>query len=233
VQLRSTQSGSPSAAATETGAGSAGEIGPESPAATERRDILGAVFDLKKKFRTRRIFMEKRLVAVLVLAGSFLMAAPQVKAQAPAAQQPMASSQSSQGISDQDIALMRADIRSQKKQLIAQNLKLSDAQATKFWPIYDQYTAELAKVIDEKYALIKQYASTWGTMTDEQAAGYIARLLQVDVRVGQLRVKYLPIVQQALPGKLTATFFQMDRRLSEMIDLQLASQIPLAQSQGQ
>jgi hypothetical protein len=177
--------------------------------------------------------MEKRLAAVLVLAGSCLLAGPQVKAQAAAAQQPMASSQGSQGISDQDIALMRADIRSQKKQIVAQNLKLSDTQATKFWPLYDQYTAELAKINDDKYMLIKQYADTWGTMTDEQAAGYIARLLQVDARVGQLRIKYLPIVRQALPGKAAATFFQMDRRLSEMIDLQLASQIPLAQSQGQ
>jgi hypothetical protein len=36
---------------------------------------------------------------------------------------------------------------------------------------------------------------------------------------------------QVLPGKLVATFFQIDRRLQMMVDLQLMSQLPLIQSQ--
>jgi hypothetical protein len=56
---------------------------------------------------------------------------------------------------------MRKDIRSQKKQLVAQNLKLTDAEATKFWPIYDRYTAELVKINDKKYATIQEYADLW------------------------------------------------------------------------
>jgi hypothetical protein len=38
----------------------------------------------------------------------------------------------------------------------------------------------------------------------------------------------VPVVTQALPGKKAATFSQLDRRLSMMVDLQLFSQIPLA-----
>jgi len=59
-------------------------------------------------------------------------------------------------ISDQDIALMRQDIRSHKKQLVAQSLTLTDAEATRFWPIYDRYVAELIKINDKKFALIQQ-----------------------------------------------------------------------------
>ena len=36
------------------------------------------------------------------------------------------------------------------------------------------------------------------------------------------------VVSQVLPGKKAATFFQLDRRLNMIIDLQLFSQIPLA-----
>src|SRR5579864_3113212 len=61
-------------------------------------------------------------------------------------------------INSQDLGLMRKDIRSQKRQLVAQNLKLTDAEATKFWPIYDRYTAELVKINDKKYATIQEYA---------------------------------------------------------------------------
>jgi hypothetical protein len=35
-------------------------------------------------------------------------------------------------------------------------------------------------------------------------------------------------MSQILPGKKTATFFQLERRLCLMVDLQLFSQIPLA-----
>jgi len=41
----------------------------------------------------------------------------------------------------------------------------------------------------------------------------------------------VPIVNQVLPGKKTATFFQMERRIEGLMDVQLASQIPLVQDQ--
>jgi hypothetical protein len=90
--------------------------------------------------------VNKKRVAVLVLVGACFLPGSQVKAQTAAAQQPAASSEGSQVVTDQDIALMRADIRSAKKQLIAENLKLTDAEATKFWPIYDKYASELRKI---------------------------------------------------------------------------------------
>jgi len=142
-----------------------------------------------------------------------------------------AASQSSQTLRDQDIDLLRKDIRSKKKQLIAANLKLTDAEATKFWPVYDQYTADLVKINDDKYALMKDYADAWGTMTDAQAEGLTKRALAVDDQVTQLRIRYVPIFLRVLPGTKTATFFQLDRRIQAMIDLQLSSQFPLVQAQ--
>jgi hypothetical protein len=179
---------------------------------------------------TRRIFVNKKIAALTVLAGACFAYGP--RAQAQATSKPASSSASdSQKVTDQDIQLLRQDIRSKKKQLIAANLKLTDAEATKFWPVYDQYTAELTKISDEKVALIKEYASEWGTITNEQASSLIKRSLAVDEQVAQLRIKYLPIFSQVVPGKTVATFFQYDRRLQSIIDLQLASQIPVVQDQ--
>ncbi len=135
-------------------------------------------------------------------------------------------------MSEQDIKLFREDIRSKKKQLIAANLTLTDAEATKFWPIYDQYTAELVAINNAKYAALKEYADKWGTMTDDQALALINRSLDVDKSVAQLRIKYVPIFQKAIPGTKVATFFQLDRRLQMLIDAQLASHLPLVQDQN-
>ncbi len=130
---------------------------------------------------------------------------------------------------DQQVELMRKDVRSQKKQIIAANLKLTDQEAEKFWPVYDRYTAELVKINDTKYALIKQYAQSWDTMTDAQADQSAKDWLQFDQSVTQLRLKYLPIFRNVISGKNTALFFQLDRRMVNMIDLKVASILPLVQ----
>jgi len=128
---------------------------------------------------------------------------------------------------DQYIDLLRKDVRSMKKQVIAANLDLTDDEAVKFWPIYDQYTAELAKIVDTKVALIKDYARNYTTMTDEQAETYVKGRAAVDESVNHLRLKYYPAFRRVLPGKTAAKFFQIEWRVSLLIDLQLASQIPL------
>jgi hypothetical protein len=142
-----------------------------------------------------------------------------------------ANAQDNAQIKDQDIQLLRQDLRSRKKQIVAANLNLTDDQATKFWPVYDQYIAEQIKIHDQKYAIIKEFATSWGTITDTQATDLTKRALEVDDQVAQLRIKYVPNFMTVLPGKLVATFFQIDRRLQMMVDLQLMSQLPLIQAQ--
>jgi hypothetical protein len=167
----------------------------------------------------RSYFLTVSMATVMVLTS---VSVRQVQAQAPA----NASGQSSV---DQDIDLMRKDVRSQKKQIIAANLQLTDAEAVKFWPLYDQYTAELVKINDSKYAAIKDYATNYDTMTDDKALSLTRQILGVDQSVAQLRQKYVPIVSKVISGKKTALFFQLDRRLTALIDLQLASAIPMVQ----
>jgi hypothetical protein len=142
--------------------------------------------------------------------------------------QAASSDQKAQGSTDQDIELLRKDIRSQKKQIVAANMNLTDKEATQFWPIYDQYTADLIKINDKKYAVVKEFAQNYDTLTDEQAERLTQQALEVDASVTQLRLRYRPLFQKVLAGKKTALFFQIDRRLVMLIDLQLSSQMPLA-----
>jgi hypothetical protein len=131
-------------------------------------------------------------------------------------------------VTDEDIALLRKDVRAMKMQVIGQNMSLSDTEAQKFWPIYKHYADDLHEVHNAKYALLKQYAETWSTMTDQDALIYVRHWMEVDEEAQALRLKYVPVVTQALPGKKAATFFQLERKLCMMVDLQLFSQIPLA-----
>ena len=69
-------------------------------------------------------------------------------------------------------------------------------------------------------------------MTNEQALSLLNRALALDEQITQLRMKYVPIINKVLPGTKTATFFQMDRRITTLLDLQLAAEIPLVQQQN-
>lgn len=138
---------------------------------------------------------------------------------------------SSHGISNQDLNLLRQDLRAKRKQLIAANLKLTEAEAAKFWPVYDQYIKELIAINDKKFALIQQYADNFGKMTDFESLLFIRNWLDSDIAATELRQKYVPIVSKVLDGKKTATFFQLDRRIAMMLELQVSSQMPLVQDQ--
>ncbi len=128
---------------------------------------------------------------------------------------------------ERDLALLRRDLRSDKKKLIALNVPLTETEATKFWPVYDQYEGEMQKVYDDFYSLIKEYAANQKTLTDAQASSIINRWAALQVQQAQTRQKYIPIVEKVIPSRKAALFFQVDRRLYELMDLQVASQIPL------
>ena len=131
--------------------------------------------------------------------------------------------------SDQELQLLKKDLRSKRKQIIAANMNLTEQEAEKFWPVYDQYTAELSKINDQKLTLIEEYILTYNanSISDEQAESYVKRWAAIDEATNQLRTKYFPIFHRVLSGKSTALFFQMDHRLALMIDIQLTSQMPI------
>ena len=130
---------------------------------------------------------------------------------------------------DDFIELLRKDVRSQKKQIIAENMDLSDAEAEKFWPVYDQYAAELSRIYDTNIALLNDYAENYSSMTGEQAETYIRKRAEVEHSIMQLRLKYMPAFRKVLSGRETALFYQLDWRLGLAIDVELVQVPPINQ----
>src|SRR5262249_19666150 len=147
----------------------------------------------------------KKLIAVVLIGGSWMLSGATARAQTIPPEQ----STTHHVISDQDLNLLRKDLRSRRKQLNAANLKLTDTEAAKFWPVYDQYTTELIAINGKKFGLIQEYADNWGKLTNEKSLLFIRQWLDMDIAIAQLRQKYVPIVTKVLDGKKTATFFQL------------------------
>lgn len=163
-------------------------------------------------------------VSLLLSNISFAQDAEQVAQPAKQIAQP---APSSAGL-DEQIALMRLDLRSNRKKVIAANMKLAPDEGRWFWPIYEEYVNDLVQINKTKYDLIKEYLQN-ENMTDERANTLPKRWEEVDESVVQLRLKYIPIFRKVLSAKGAAMFFQLDRRVQMMIDLQLLSSLPLVQ----
>jgi len=128
---------------------------------------------------------------------------------------------------DPDVDSVRAGIRAKRKQIVAANLPLTDAEAAKFWPVYDRYIGDTIKVNDVRFALIKEYAQNYSNMTDDQADSFIKRWVSLDSDNTQLRLQYIPEFEKVISNKKTAMFFQVDRRVGMMLELEIAGQVPL------
>ena len=92
----------------------------------------------------------------------------------------------SDSLSDQNIEMLRVDLRAQRKEVVAQNMTLTADEVAKFWLIFDQYRKEAIKPNDERWAVIKDYAANYNTMTDVQAQDYIKRSTVVDQELSRI-----------------------------------------------
>ena len=169
--------------------------------------------------------MKKSVVSVLVVVSLWLVCSVAMFAQA--AQGAPGTDAQANNIKDQDIEMLRANLRAQRKQIMAENMTLTADEATKFWPIFDQYRKEAIKPNDERWAVIKEYAANYNTMTDAQAQDYMKRANAVDEQLLALRMSYVPMFEKVISAKKTALWYQIDRRIDLLINLQLSSVIPM------
>ena len=78
------------------------------------------------------------------------------------------------------------------KKIVTANLPLTEDEAVKFWPVYDRYVVEHSKIYDVRYALIKEYAQNYNTLTGEQANSFIKRRTGTEEEMARLRLKWMP-----------------------------------------
>lgn len=128
------------------------------------------------------------------------------------------------------IALLRKDVRSQKSAVMSAVMQLDPDQAAKFWPIYRDYDAELAKVNDLRVANIKEYAQTYNQLTDTKADELVQNALSYQKQRMDLLAKYYDLMKQSLGAVTAARFVQVEYQLLLIIDLQIDSSLPVAGS---
>lgn len=152
--------------------------------------------------------------------------APTTKSQPPAAQNP---EKQAEALNLSAYAeLLRSDIRAQKVAIITEVMGFTEGEDTAFWPIYREYDLEMAKLGDERVALIADYAKNYGALTNDVADRLATKALELETRRQELKAQVYQKVRKALSPLTAARFLQVEHQLLLLVDLQIAASLPIA-----
>ena len=129
--------------------------------------------------------------------------------------------------SSSEVELLRSDVRTKKMKLLADRMEFTDKEADVFWPLYRKYEVELAAINDKKIAVMKDYVQSHEKLDDARAKDLAQRVFEVDQLTLDLRKKYFHDIAAVLSPKTATRFLQFQRRLQQLVDVQLASDLPL------
>jgi hypothetical protein len=130
---------------------------------------------------------------------------------------------------DKYINLLRKDLRKDKQSIVDMSMGLEAAQKSPFWAIYADYQKELDAIWDLRIANIKKYAANYDKMTDAVADQLAVTMMDLEGRRAALRNKYYKLYKEKMGARIAARFLQVECSLASLIDLQLASEIPILQ----
>ena len=138
-----------------------------------------------------------------------------------------ATHQSATPTPEQVVEQFRTDLQAKRADVMAKGMTLTADQAAKFWPLFDTYQKEQNVIVDGQVKATQQYAASYETLSDADALKYVNALLERDAKMHDLRVKWLAKFQTVVPAKIAARAIQLDRRLGQVTQVNISSQIPL------
>jgi hypothetical protein len=140
-----------------------------------------------------------------------------------------ASAQGSYDKHKEEIELTASIINLERKEILDQNLKLSNDEERGFWSLYNEYRLTMNEVGKRKAKLITDYADrvNTGNLSDAEALRLLKEFFSVERTKLTRREEYISKFQKVLPLKKVALFFQIENKIDAALNFDLARSIPL------
>lgn len=129
------------------------------------------------------------------------------------------------------IELLRTDVKKSKAQIIGEVMQLDADESAKFWPIYKAFENELSVLGDRVVGLLRKYADNYSNLNDSSADEIATQVLQIEQQRNELKKKYYERLKSELGAITAARFLQVENQLERLLDLQIASQLPVIAGQ--
>ena len=130
-----------------------------------------------------------------------------------------------------NLEIVHEKLKADKKLIVAKYMELTESEATRFWPVYEEYQKDLQKINERLGALLNSYAVDYRnkSLTDEKAKKLLDDWISLEQDEAKHRGSYAPKVLQALPAKKAARYLQIENEYRIVIKYDLAATVPLVQ----
>ena len=161
-----------------------------------------------------------RLVSTLILVLAALAAVPAWAQTKPAADKSL-----------DNMSYLREKLKVDKKQVVAANMDLTEAEAKKFWPLYEEYQKELHQINDRLAMVIVSYSKDYNAnaLTDARAKALLDRYLAIEESEIKMKKSFAGKLAKALPGRKATRYMQLENKIRALVKYELAGEVPLAQ----
>lgn len=169
--------------------------------------------------------MEKKHLIRLMMAGFFVLLTgfiPSVGAQSkPAGGDKPAN----------NLEIIHDKLKADKKLIVSNYMELTEGEAKRFWPVYDDYQKDLQKINERLQAMLQSYAADYRnkSLTDEKAKKLLDEWIAIEQDEVKQRKAFVPKIVKALPGKKAARYLQIENEYRMLIKYDLAATVPLVQ----
>ena len=121
----------------------------------------------------------------------------------------------------------RVMVQTKRIDAVRKFLELEPREEVAFWPLYEEYRADLSRTNDRLAQLIRSYAGNSDHLSDQQSEQLLNEFLLVKEETLQLHYQYLGRFRQILPGRKIVRLFQLQQKLNAAIEADLANVVPL------
>ena len=126
-----------------------------------------------------------------------------------------------------DMQALRAAVKTDKKALVVTTLALTDAEAKKFWPIYDAYQRTIDAANRKRNVAIEGLISRDKPMSDPYAKALMKDLFDADDAEVSARRTMQNRLMRAMPAKKVARYVQLEAKIRATQAYDIAATFPL------
>lgn len=173
-----------------------------------------------------------KFTKVLPLAIAAAFALPAIaQTGAPAKPATPAAALKAAGPTSSDMEILRQKLKADKKLVVAANMQLAEAEGKAFWPVYEEYQAELKKLNERLAKVVGEYAEAYkkGPISNELAKKVVNEAVAIDESEAKMRRTLLAKVEKAVGSAKAARYYQIENKIRAVIKYEMAAAIPLVE----
>ncbi|TDQ19693.1 hypothetical protein DFQ04_1518 [Algoriphagus boseongensis] len=127
---------------------------------------------------------------------------------------------------EDEVKMIQEAFGQDKKLIVQEVLKLSDAKAVAFWPVYEMYETERRTLARERFMIIDDYMKRYSTIGEMEADNLATRTLKNDEALAKLHSKYYKKFKKAVSALDAAKFLQLDTYIHNTIRNAIQQELP-------